>query len=106
MDSVKTEFEAEQLNPKPLDRRLLRAFINIQSVVDNFYHDQALGLSFPLLLQRIGEILHEDVHFEEDYEEGDEAKFEIDGNDFFDDGVAMEVVEEGEVDGSVDHQPQ
>ena len=95
MDSVRTDFEAEQLNPKQLDRRLARAFVNIQSVVDNFYHDRALGLPLPDLLQRIGEILHDDACFEESYEEGAEATFEPVGEELYGEGVAMELDDEG-----------
>ena len=29
LDSVRTDFEAEQLNPKQLDRRLANAFVNV-----------------------------------------------------------------------------
>ena len=95
MDSVRTDFEAEQLNPKQLDRRLARAFVNIQSVVDNFYNDRALGLPLPDLLQRIGEILHDDACFEESYEEGAEATFEPVGEELYGEGVAMELDDEG-----------
>ena len=91
MDSVKTEWEAERLRPKRLDPRSSRSFENIRNVVDNFYNDGALRLPLRELLRRIGEILHEDAHFEEAYEDGHEAVFEFVDEDFCADGVPMEI---------------
>ena len=91
MDSVKTEWEAERLRPKRLDPRSSRSFENIRNVVVNFYDDSAFCLPLRELLRRIGEILHEDARFEEEYEDGLEAMFEFVDEDFCADGVPMEV---------------
>ena len=88
---TKTEWEAERLRPKRLDPRSSRSFENIRNVVDNFYNDSALRLPLRELLRRIGEILHEDARFEEEYEDGLEAIFEFVDEDFCADGVPMEV---------------
>ena len=93
MDSVKTDWEAERLRPKRPDPRSSRSFENIRSVVDNFYDDRTLRLPLRELLQRIGEILHEDVRYEEAYEDGREAVFEFVNEDFCADGVPMEIDE-------------
>ena len=93
MDSVKTEWEAERLRPKRLDPRSSRSFENIRNVVDNFYNDSALCLTLRELLGRIGEILHEDVRYEEAYEDGREASFEFVNDDFCADGVPTEIDE-------------
>ena len=91
MDSVKTEWEAERLRPKRLDPRSSHSFGNIRNVVDNFYSDSALRLPLRELLGRIGEILHEDVRYEEAYEDGHEPMFEFVNDDFCADGVPMEI---------------
>ena len=103
MDSVKTEWEAERLRPKQLNYHSLRSLDNIRNVMYNFYNDAALSLSLKELLQRIGEILHEDAHFEEEYEDGCETVFDFVDEEFCDGGVPMEIDEGlGEsVDGSV-----
>ena len=93
MDTVKTEWEAERLRPKRLDPRASRSFENVRNVVDNFYNDSALRLPLRELLRRIGEILHEDVRYEEAYEVGCEAVFEFVNEDFCADGVPMEIDE-------------
>ena len=93
MDSVKTEWEAERLRPKRLGPRSSRSFENIRSVVDNFYNDSTLRLPLRELLRRIGEILHEDVRYEEAYEDGWEAMFEFVDDDFCADDVPMEIDE-------------
>ena len=59
--------------------------------MDNFYTDNALRLPLRELLQRIGEILHEDARCEEAYEDGREAVFEFVNDDFCADGVPMEI---------------
>lgn len=91
IDSVKTEWEAERQRPKRLDPRSSRSFENIRSVADNFYSDSALRLPLRDLLQRIGEILHEDDRYEEAYEDGSDAVFEFVNEDFCADGVPMEI---------------
>ena len=48
----------------------------------------------PKLLERIGDILHEDVRFEEQYEQCDEATFDNVADDFYTDGVPMEIADE------------
>ena len=93
MDTVTTEWEAERLRPKRLDPRSSRSFENIRNVVDNFYNDSTLRLPLRELLRRIGEILHEDVRYEEAYEDGREAMFEFVDEDFCADGVPMEIDE-------------
>ena len=90
---TEAEYEAERLRPKQLDRRLQSSYKNIKNVVDNFYHDASLGLPLPKLLERIGDILHGDVRFEERYEQGDEATFEPVGDEFCMDGVPMEIAD-------------
>ena len=94
METAEAEYEAERLRPKQIDRRLQSSYKNIKNVVDNFYHDASLGLPLPKLLERIGDILHGDVRFEERYEQGDEATFEPVGDEFCTDGVPMEIADE------------
>ena len=93
METAEAEYEAERLRPKQIDRRLQSSYKNIKNVVDNFYHDASLGLPLPKLLERIGDILHEDVRFEEQYEQGDEATFGAVGDEFWMDGVPMEIAD-------------
>ena len=90
MDSVKTELEAERLRPKRLDpSHHVRS--KTGNVADNFYNDGALRPPPRESLHRIGEILHEDAHFEEAYEDGSEAVFVFVIDEFCSDGVPIEI---------------